>query len=373
METSPAFGSGTLHTILVGFAKPGMPLARAAVTENGRIIFTTGTTLDAGRIKILKNTHIRYIHIWNDGSWNLPREAYRGLDSENAPDADSGAITTVAGLLASIQGLNTDVLREKKIGIESLRNVGGQIFGRIQNEPVFQIFLKVDKNANYLFSHMVNSAVIGVTICRSLGLTAKEMWDVFVGGMLMDVGMMQIREDLWLSDKKLTDIQRAEIEKHTRFGYNAILRAKGSEEAWALPALEHHERLNGSGYPDQKDARAISLPSRILAVCDVYEALLHDRMWRKALHPDEAIRYLLTLPDQFDREIVSNLARGVGIYPIGFRVKLSDGREGEVVKTNPADLLRPVVAVSGAGEIDLAADRNLSVAGIVSTPGGKKV
>ncbi|MBI4178041.1 HD domain-containing protein [bacterium] len=371
METSSELG--TLHTILVPFAKPGMHLARAAVTENGRIIFSTGTVLTEGKIKILRNTYIRCLHVWDDGSWGLPTEAYRQGASEAEPSEDGGAVRAVTGLLASIQGLNTELMREKKIGVDSLRQMGGQIFGRIQKEPVFDIFLKVDKNANYLFSHMVNTAVLGVAICRSIGLSAKEIWNVFVAGMLVDVGMMQVREDLWLSDKKLTDLQRGEIEKHARFGYGAILRAKGAEEDWAVPALEHHERIDGSGYPEKKRGADLALASRILAVCDVYEALLHDRLWRKGLMPDEAIRHLISTPNLFDREIVSALARGVGIYPVGFRVKLSDGRAADVVRTHPTDLLRPTVATTGkpSEEIDLALRRDLSVAAVIGPPGGK--
>ncbi len=362
---------GTFRTIQIPYARPGMPLARAAVTENGRIIFTTGTVLDEGRIKILRNTYMRYIHVWDDGRWNLPEEAYKA-DSEIAPPAeDTGTVQAVDGLLASIRGLNNDLVKDKKIGVESLRKMGGEIFTRINKEPIFQIFLKIDRSANYLFSHMVNVGVISVAVCRSMGLSAKEIWDIFVGGMLLDVGMMQVREELWLSDKRLSDFQRAEIEKHAEFGYNAIRRAKGAEEQWAIPALEHHERIDGSGYPDRKNARSLSLGSRILAVCDVYESLLHDRLWRKAFSPDAAIRELLRQPDKFDREILSHLAKTIGVYPVGSRVKLSDNREAEVVGTNAADLLRPVVQIAnngGAVRVDLSARPDLSIAGVLSSP-----
>lgn len=362
---------GTFRTIQISFAKPGMPLARAAVTENGRIIFTTGTVLDEGRIKILRNTYIRHIHVWDDGHWNLPAEAYKTETEIVAPAEDIGTVQAVDGLLISVRGLNNELAKEKKIGVESLRKMGGEIFTRINKEPIFRIFLKVDRNANYLFSHMVNVGVISVAVCRSMSLSSREIWDIFVGGMLLDVGMMQVREELWLSDKKLSDFQRAEIEKHAEFGYNAIRRAKGAEEQWAIPALEHHERIDGSGYPDRKNGRVLSLASRILSVCDVYESLLHDRLWRKAFSPDSAIRELLRQPDKFDREILSHLAKTIGVYPVGSRVKLSDSREAEVVGTNAGDLLRPVVQIANNGSserVDLSARPDLSVAGVLSSP-----
>lgn len=360
---------GTLRTIQITFAKPGMPLARAAVTENGRIIFTTGTVLSEGKIKILRNTYIRHVHVWDDGRWDLPAEAYKSDGAEAAPPADSGAVQAVDGLLASIRGLNNDLVKEKKVSIESLRKMAGEIFGRINREPVFNIFLQVDRNANYLFSHMVNVGVLSVTVCKSLGMTAKEIWDIFVGGLLLDVGMLQIREELWLTDKKLNDLQRREIERHTEFGYNAIRRAKGAEPEWATPALEHHERLDGSGYPDRKNARTLPASSRILGICDVYESLLHDRLWRKAFQPDAAIRHLLADTDKFDREILSHLAKTIGVYPIGSQVKLSDGREALVVGTNTDHLLLPVVQVAGATDrMDLARTPGISIAAVLSSP-----
>lgn len=355
---------GTFRTIQIPFARPGMPLARAAVTENGRIIFTSGTVLSEGRIKILRNTYIRHVHVWDNGQWDLPAEAYKG--DGNGDGDDASASRTVDGLLGSIQGLNNELLRGKKIDGDFLKKMGTEVFGRIQKEPLFKIFLQVDRSANYLFSHMVNVGVLGVAVCRGMGMPAKDIWNIFVGGVLMDVGMLHVREDLWLSDKIFSESQRREVEKHTEFGHNAIRRAKGAEAEWALPALEHHERLDGSGYPDHKDARTMSRAARILAVCDVYESLLRDRLWRKAFPPDAAIRELLGRANKFDREVVGHLAKTIGIYPVGSRVKLSDGRDAEVVQTNPDDLLRPVV-LAGTVRIDLtSAPAAISISSIIS-------
>ncbi len=368
----PASQEAQASTRVIGisFARPGMSLSRPAVPENGRIIFTTGTVLDKGKIKILRNTYIRHIYIIYDSKWDLPADAFAG-----DPDSDDGgAVVAVSGLLASIQGLNTELVREKKLGVETLKTMGAEIFSRIQHEPVFEILLQVDSHANYLFGHMVNVAVLTVAVTRNLKMASKDIWNIFVSGLMFDVGMLHVREELWLSDKKLKESQIDEVRRHTEFGYNAIRRARGVDEAWALPALEHHERVDGSGYPDGKDGRVLQIPSRVIAVCDVYGALIRDRTWRKAFRPDEAIRQMIAGGSQFDREILAHLAKTLGVYPVGTIVKLSDGRTGEVVAVNPVDPLRPVVEVQDGGaaeRVTLADQPALSVLSVLSGPKGK--
>lgn len=157
------------------------------------------------------------------------------------------------------------------------------------------------------------------------------------------------------------------MKRHTELGHELLIRQPELSYQIAHCALQHHERLNGAGYPHGIRADEIHLYAKIIAVADVYDALVINRPYRAGIAPAEAMEYLFSMVgNQFDLEIVSHFSRRVSIYPIGTQVLLSDGRVGVVVKLHENLPSRPVVRILGEGtfdvhDIDLTKTLNLTI------------
>ena len=122
--------------------------------------------------------------------------------------------------------------------------------------------------------------------------------------------------------------------------------APGIPAAALAVAAEHHERLDGSGYPDGKTGAEITRYGQMASIVDVYDAITSDRVYHKGMEPPLALRKLLEWSNHhFDPQLVRQFIRCVGIYPVGTLVRLRSGRLGVVVESSREGLLQPVVRV----------------------------
>src|SRR5690606_21216738 len=142
-----------------------------------------------------------------------------------------------------------------------------------------------------------------------------------------------------------TDEEFAEVKKHPEYGFEVLRTIFEINLLSAHVAYQHHERLDGSGYPRGLKGDEIHLWARLTAVADVYDALTADRPYRKALRPDQALKLLREdAPHRLDERAVYYLIRHLAVYPEGTIVRLNNGHIGIVVRQT-ADPAKPVVRV----------------------------
>ena len=116
--------------------------------------------------------------------------------------------------------------------------------------------------------------------------------------------------------------------------------------------MSHHEKWDGTGYPNKLSKTNIPLFGRIITVADVYDALTSTRPYRKPSEPTEAIEYIMGgVGTYFDEDIVNLFLRRIAPYPAGIKILLSNGKPAQVIKNNPDQPLRPVISLSGTGEL----------------------
>jgi putative nucleotidyltransferase with HDIG domain len=198
---------------------------------------------------------------------------------------------------------------------------------------------------NYMYVHSVNSAILALAIGELMKLPPHRMIELGLAALLHDIGMLKLPDAVYLKEDDLSDKEFQLIRAHTTLGYK-ILKGFSVSEEIALAAEEHHERLDGSGYPKALSGDKISLYSRIVAVVCSYDAITSKRMFKKQNNAHSAVMELLKGRNKrYDEQVIRSLIVCASAYPLGSVVLLSDESIGRVTKTNPASPRFPFVQV----------------------------
>lgn len=207
--------------------------------------------------------------------------------------------------------------------------------------------IEIPGDQNYLVSHSVRSTIIAIIIGTYLKFPAHRLIELGVAALLHEVGMIKLPPQLYLNNRPLTQQEQKVILTHPVLSYN-MLKSYDFPLAISLAALEHHERENGSGYPQKLTGEKISSYSKIIAVACSYEALSSRRPHKTAKDGYTGMLELLKNEGkQYDDTIVRALVFSLSIYPIGLFVLLSSGKKGQVVDVNPENPRYPIVQVFG--------------------------
>ncbi len=243
-----------------------------------------------------------------------------------------------------------DVLSSARFGealkVDAVRKVAEEVVESVlRNTRALVSLSRLKSYDEYTFQHSVNVGVLAVSLGRRAGLKEEDLYRLSFGALLHDIGKMRVPERILNKPGKLTPEEFEVMKKHTILGFKILADQEGVDGGEVLPALEHHERISGEGYPLGKKNGAISLFGRISAIVDVYDAITSDRVYHKGLTPYEALSRMYSWVDRdFDKKLFEIFVKTVGIYPVGSVVVLSNGMIGIVEKQNP-NLLRPVVKV----------------------------
>jgi HD-GYP domain-containing protein (c-di-GMP phosphodiesterase class II) len=204
-----------------------------------------------------------------------------------------------------------------------------------------------DTEQNYLVSHTVKSVILSIVIGSYLKLAGHRLIELGVAAILHEAGMIRLAPTVYMNKRVLNPEERDAILAHPALGYN-ILKSFNLPLAVTIPALEHHERENGEGYPRQLTGDKINLYSKIIAVACSYEAQTNQRPHKSAKNGFTGMVDLLKNEGkQYDDAVIRALVFSLSIYPIGLYVLLSNGRKGQVVDVDPEKPRYPRVQILG--------------------------
>ncbi|QTD40183.1 HD-GYP domain-containing protein [Sporosarcina sp. Te-1] len=222
---------------------------------------------------------------------------------------------------------------------------------------------ELSDSKDYLYHHSVGVGILAAAISNQLGYPTGDALQLGLAGVLADVGMAKIDPQIPEKSAFLSREEYNEVKKHTIFSFQMLQETPLLRKEMKLAVFQHHERLDGSGYPRGDKSDSITVYSQILAVSDVFHAMTSERIYRSKQSPYKVLEMIKEEEfGKFDIKIVQALESLIGNISIGARVKLSDGEIGEVMFIHRDSPLRPLVKKLPSGEtVDLAAKRSLSI------------
>jgi HD-GYP domain-containing protein (c-di-GMP phosphodiesterase class II) len=216
----------------------------------------------------------------------------------------------------------------------------------LRNPGALLGLLRIKTKDDYTFLHSVSVCALLVAFCRSRAMDADIVYQAGLGGLLHDTGKALIPDHILNKPDRLTEEEFEIVRKHPRDGYDIL---RQSPDIGPIPldiTLHHHERRDGSGYPDRQDEGTISELAQMAAIVDVYDALTADRCYHKGIAAAAALRKIHEWSKfHFNPALAQQFMRCVGIYPVGTLVMLESGRLAVVIEAHETNLLAPKVNV----------------------------
>ncbi|HWT27180.1 MAG TPA: HD-GYP domain-containing protein [Mobilitalea sp.] len=347
-------------------AEVGMRVSSDIYTSGNQLIISRGTKLDERMITKLRFYNIYGLFIYKSDLEleNTKEESYikELRNSEDFKKFNRTYVETVDNVENNFNGV---VSGDGEIDVDKLLNDSYRILSEGRSGiRVFEMLHGIRDYDDITYVHSLNVSLICNIFAGWLKFSEEDTKLLTLGGLLHDIGKMLVPKEIITKAAKLTENEYQIVKTHAIKGYQALkdypidIRVK-------YAALMHHERCDGSGYPNGFKSDQIEDFSKIIAIADVYDAMTSNRNYRDAICPFDVV-------ENFERDgflkfdpkfLLIFMERIVNSYMHNV-VRLSDGREGEVVMINKLTLSRPVVRV-GDIFVDLSKEHNLSIEAII--------
>lgn len=340
-----------MRRIPIEYAEPGMVNARSIYNSEGRALLAAGVALNEFYLERLSKLGIRSLYVRDEITGDLM-----------IPEVVSERIRVEA--LKTVRTVFQQLETSHQVNTRAVCQVVDQLLEEVLANP-HTLFHLTDIRSfdDYLFAHSVNVCLLSLMTGISMAMNTIQLRELGVGALLHDIGITAVPREIINKTEPLTPEEFDEIKKHPTVGFDILRKHSDISLLSSHVAFQHHERQDGSGYPRSLRADEIHEYARIVAVTDVYDALLADCWHRPAFLPHEAVRELTRgTYTQFDPRAVAALLENVAIYPVGSVVQLNTGEVGIVVDVNKASQKNPVVrlVVDAAGQ-HLTDDREIDL------------
>ena len=242
--------------------------------------------------------------------------------------------------------LFNDALSGSSLDLSPVVEVTNKSIDAIFNSPdSLACMLNIRDKDEYLLEHSVAVSVYIILFARYLSLDRDIIEHLSIGAFLHDIGKIKIPDEILNKPGKLTDDEFTIMKTHANHSIDIIKKTPGVSELSLEVAALHHEKINGSGYPFQISGDDISMYGRMIAICDIFDALTATRVYKKGFAHGKAFAILreLAVQEQLDTDLVDHFIKCVGVFPIGSLVQLESNKLALVKARNDNNPTKPQV------------------------------
>ncbi|RLQ93954.1 HD-GYP domain-containing protein [Falsibacillus albus] len=340
-------------------------------------IIAKKTILSELHINVLKDFSIEEVHIERtlvNGDLFKPRngtEEPNNQSSSTSRDGKEAQPEFIELYLKSIQEFKIEFTKWQSGGSVDIANIRSIVMPLLEKviedtDKLYEIH-HYSSQEEYFYHHSIAVGLLSAVLAKKLGYEKGVYNQVALGGVLSDCGMSKISPTILFKKTTLLQREYEEIKQHTLNSYKMIKDTPLLKQEIKLAIYQHHERLDGTGYPAGEKIDKIHEISRIIAVADVYHAMTSQRVYRSKQSPFKVLEMIKEDSfGQFDISVVKSLLSIIGNLSIGTRVVLSNGEIGSVLFTKSDSLTRPLVKLEQNGDIvDLVKQRSLHIEDIL--------
>ncbi len=356
-----------LKKIAVDKLKPGMYVAKIAVQgislhEHER----EGRIKDQKTIKALSQRGVKELYIDTEQGIDSPdaipmEQSEKLLDSQIKEIADIGQsqdqnvefeqeFEKASKIHTEALGMVGHALEAAKMGemieLEGFENMAENFMDSVKrNQNALACLSRIRDKDSYLMEHSVNVAVLMSVLGKHLKLDRTYLHHCVTGALLHDIGKVLIPDKILHKPGKLTPDEFNIMKRHSLYSRKILEKNHGFPQAAINVAGQHHERLDGRGYPEGLKGDNVSQEARMASVVDIYDAITADRVYHKGLPPSTALKRMLEwCGPHLDTQYVHAFIKAIGVYPVGSLVELESGLAGIVVEEVPGSI-KPIVKI----------------------------
>lgn len=346
----------SLINIKIDDLVPGM-FVSGVLKQSGQLrIKTQGLVKSKGIIEQLKSKGILEVQVDLDRSsqsvvdkYSTPEPEPEPTDNQIKEKTEGEALNEAQSLYDKAKIAHKRFLKRMQAGqvgnLEALKQSCNEMIESLfENANALQCLTLIKDDQEYLLQHCLNSAILMGVFAKHLGFDKELINELCLAGLLMDAGMSTVPKEIIDKPRKLNSKEWNIIKSHVDTGMEMVERMGELSDTIMNTIANHHERLDGTGYPSAKAGKYIGIYGRMAAIVDTYDALTSDRPWRKAYSPTAALKQLLADDSgKIDPSLVQQFIKCIGVHPVGSLVKLKSDRLGIIIKANTTEPLKPVV------------------------------
>lgn len=248
----------------------------------------------------------------------------------------------------SLQRVLNDCQLDKNISVVELTSCVNEVINGVMHNPnALSLLSNLRSKQQDTVRHSVNVSILSLLLGRHLNFNQEQLLILGFSALLHDVGEVKVpKAILDKCNKGLTLEEKKQMELHTQYGMEILKKNPEIPKEAAEVAYAHHERINGKGYPRGLRGAEIHLFARLVTIVDVYETVTNYQIERVRVSCSDALKSIYSMRDNFfDKELVENFIKCLGIYPVGSLIRLNTGEIGIVISFKPGKHLFPTIMV----------------------------
>lgn len=373
----------TLKQYPIHRLKPGMVLGRTIYDTYEQMLLVKGTVLTKKLISYIAERGVCFALI--DEETNAPKPAVSNNPLEENPPAappqplhksashvlDDSFVSEYKKVFAILQALFSNTRSTGTVDLQPLNEIDSRCLKALTDglKAITNVH-NISREGYYLIHHSINVAILAGLLGRWLKFTSSDLYDLILAGLLHDIGKTQIPTSLLNKPSKLTAREYAEVQKHTERGYKLLRATKLKGNAPILfGILQHHERLDGSGYPFQVKSEKIHTFAKLLAIADIYDAMASNKVYARKKSPFDIFAELSKemthrLDTSYCVLFIKNLCHAMN----GNWVKLDNGANAKIVYIDESRISAlPIVQCETGEFIDLNKEKEIHILELQST------